>query len=173
LAVSSSVCRAPVRRILLVLTVVTVAAVMSDVRSARGESIPPLSTSGSRIVDARGHTVVLQGVNWFGFETSNHVAHGLWVRDYRDVLDQIRQLGFNTIRLPFSLQALHSSTITGVDFTGGKNAALRGATPQRAMDVVIDEAARRGLFVILDYHSGPDNGYTDPLWYGQGYGEDD
>jgi endoglucanase len=39
--------------------------------------------------------------------------------------------------------------------------------------VIVDEAARRGLFVILDNHSGPDNGYTDPLWYGRGYSEDD
>ena len=66
----------------------------------------PLSTSGARIVDARGRTVVLQGVNWFGFETSNHVVHGLWTRDHDDVLAQVRRLGFNTIRLPFSLQAL-------------------------------------------------------------------
>ena len=42
---------------------------------------PPLRTSGSKIVDRDGHTVVLQGVNWFGFETSAHVPHGLWSRD--------------------------------------------------------------------------------------------
>ena len=37
---------------------------------------PPLHTSGARIVDRDGHTVVLQGVNWFGFETSEHVPTG-------------------------------------------------------------------------------------------------
>jgi endoglucanase len=37
----------------------------------------PLSTSGNTIVDARGSRVILQGVNWFGFETANHAPHGL------------------------------------------------------------------------------------------------
>jgi endoglucanase len=134
----------------------------------------PLSTSGARIVDARGRTVVLQGVNWFGFETSNHVVHGLWTRDHDDVLAQVRRLGFNTIRLPFSLQALRAGTISGVDFSGGRNAALQGKTPQQAMDVIVDAAARHGLAVILDCHSLADDGYQHGLWYGQGgFTEDD
>ncbi len=152
----------------------TLATLVSRPAAAPAAAIePPLSTSGSRIVDARGRTVVLQGVNWFGFETSNHVVHGLWTRDLRDVLAQVRALGFNTIRLPFSLQALRSPAISGVDFSGGRNAALHGASPQQAMDVVVDEAARQGLLVVLDNHSGPDDGYTEPLWYGRGYSEDD
>ena len=69
--------------------------------------VPPLHTRGSQIVDASGARVVLQGVNWFGFETSNQVVQGLWTRDYKSMLAQVRALGFNTIRLPFSLQALH------------------------------------------------------------------
>jgi endoglucanase len=43
----------------------------------------PLSTSGGQIVDRNGNAIVIQGVNWFGFETQNHVPHGLWVRDYK------------------------------------------------------------------------------------------
>ncbi len=159
---------------ILPLIVATLVAFMAHDRAVHASPItPPLSTSGSRIVDSGGRTTVLQGVNWFGFETSNHVVHGLWQRDYRDMLAQVRRLGFNTIRLPFSLQALTSPTVSGVDFSDGKNAALRGASPQRAMDVIIDEAARQGLLVILDCHSGPDDGYTEPLWYGNGYSEDD
>jgi endoglucanase len=160
----------------LALAVLSTAAALMSAHSSTAHAAPitpPLTTDGARLVDARGRTVVLQGVNWFGFETSNHVVHGLWTRDYRDMLAQVRRLGFNTIRLPFSLEALRSRTLTGIDFSGGKNAALRGATPQRAMDVIVDEAARHGLFVILDYHSGPDNAYTDPFWYGRGYTEDD
>ena len=135
-----------------------------------GQIVPPLRHAWLRIVDAAGSTVVLQGVNWFGFETSNQVAQGLWTRDYKSMLAQIRDLGFNTIRLPFSLQALHSPTINGVDFSGGKNAALRGATPLHAMDVIVKQAARDHLMVLLDCHSDGDNGYTEPLWYGDGHG---
>ena len=134
----------------------------------------PLSTSGGRIVDADGDTVTLQGVNWFGLETSNHAPHGLWTRDYRDMLQQIASLGFNVVRIPFSLQALRSSTTSGIDFGGGRNAALQGRTPIQVLDEIIAEAGRAGLMVILDNHSQADDGFTYDLWYGQdGYTEDD
>jgi endoglucanase len=136
---------------------------------------PPLRASGSKIVDRDGHTVVLQGVNWFGFETSAHVPHGLWSRDLGDMMGQIRRMGFNTIRLPFSLQALDSGApVTSPDFSDGRNASLKGRTPQEAMDVVVDAAGRAGLMVLLENHSLADDGYSYGLWYGQaGYDEDD
>jgi endoglucanase len=132
---------------------------------------PPLHTSGAKIVDRDGMTVVLQGVNWFGFETSAHLPHGLWSRRLPDVMSQIRRMGFNTIRLPFSLQALASpDPVANV----GPNAELQGKTPQQAMDVVIDAAARAGLMVLLENHSLADDGYSYGLWYGQaGFEEDD
>ena len=134
----------------------------------------PLSTDGGDIVDARGETIVLQGVNWFGFETANHAPHGLWSRDYKDMLRQIKQLGFNTVRMPFSLEALESSTTSGIDYGGGRNAELEGKTPQQVMDIIIDEAGAQGLMVILDNHSQSDDGFMYPLWYGQdGYTEKD
>ena len=135
---------------------------------------PPLSTSGNRIVDAQGRTVVLQGVNWFGLETSTHAPHGLWTRDYKDMIGQIADLGFNTIRLPFSLQALRSTNTSGIDYSSGKNADLAGKTPQQVMDAIIAEAGRRGLMVVLDNHSQADDGYMYDLWYGQaGFTEND
>ncbi len=143
-------------------------------QAASGLPALPLSTDGSDIVDANGDTVVLQGVNWFGFETANHAPHGLWSRDYREMLRQIKVQGFNTIRIPFSLEALESSTTSGIDFGGGRNAALQGKTPQQVMDIIIDEAGAQGLMVILDNHSLADDGFMYPLWYGQdGYTETD
>lgn len=128
----------------------------------------PLSTDGGDIVDANGDTIILQGVNWFGLETANHAPHGLWTRDYIDMLRQIKQLGFNTVRLPFSLEALESSATSGIDYSGGRNAELEGKTPQQVMDIIIDEAGTQGLMVILDNHSQLDDGFMYPLWYGQG-----
>ena len=134
----------------------------------------PLHTSGGQIVDQANREVVLQGVNWFGFETANHAPHGLWTRDYRDMLAQIKAQGFNVIRLPFSLQALKSTTTSGIDYGNGRNAALQGKTPQQVMDEIIAEAGRQGLGVILDNHSGADDSFMSPLWYGTGgFTEDD
>src|SRR5262249_47252808 len=63
-----------------------------------------LRTAGNQIVDSAGNPVRIAGVNWFGMETSTFAPHGLWARGYREMMDQMKQLGFNTIRLPFSNQ---------------------------------------------------------------------
>ncbi len=134
----------------------------------------PLSTAGAKIVDRDGREFVIQGVNWFGFETANHVPHGLWSRDYREMLAQIASLGFNTIRLPFSIQSVRAQSFTGVDFSAGRNAALAGKTPIEAMDVIVEEAERQGLLVLLDNHSASDDTFMHGLWYGiDGYTEED
>ena len=128
----------------------------------------PLHTSGSKIVDTNGAEMIIQGVNWFGFETHNHVPHGLWSRDYKSMLAQIKAQGFNTIRLPFSIQSIRSNGLDSVDFGGGRNSALQGKTPLQAMDVIVDEARKQGLLVLLDLHSLPDDDVAHPLWYGSG-----
>lgn len=134
----------------------------------------PLVTSGNQILDADGDPVIWQGVNWFGLETSNQAPHGLWARDYRDMLSQIADLGFNTIRVPFSIQAMQGSTTSGIDYSAGRNAELKGLTPIEVMDEVIAEAGRQGLMIILDNHSLANDGYMYDLWFDQGgYTEDD
>lgn len=157
----------------LLVVIAAVAALAAPAVAAAGVR-PPLTTSGNAIVDANGDRVVLQGVNWFGFETSTHAPHGLWSRDYRSMLAQIRGQGFNAIRLPFSLQMVRSSTTSGIDFGNGRNAALQGKAPLEVMDEIIAEAGRNDLMVILDNHSTTDDSFTHPLWYGLGgYSEDD
>jgi endoglucanase len=132
----------------------------------------PLSTKGSQIIDSTGKQVLLRGVNWFGMETDVHVPHGLWVRDYKDMLAQIKTLGYNVIRLPFSVQALRSSNIGAVNFNIGSNKDLQGKTPLQVMDIIIQEAGRQGLYIMLDSHRLDD--YRIPeLWYGDGFTEAD
>jgi len=133
-----------------------------------GDPKTPLRTSGRHIVDRDGATVLLRGVNWFGFETGTHLVHGLWTRDYDDMLGQIRQLGYNVIRLPFSLQAIDATGPVSVNTSDGMNAELVGKTPLEAMDVIIDAAARHGLMILLDNHSLRDDSHTYDLWFGDG-----
>lgn len=40
-------------------------------------------TSGVQILNPSGSQFVITGVNWYGFETTSHVAHGLYTKDYR------------------------------------------------------------------------------------------
>lgn len=61
-----------------------------------------LSVQGNKIVDINGTEVKLAGVNWSGFETSSiHVLEGLYNRDILSMLTQIKELGFNHIRVPW------------------------------------------------------------------------
>jgi endoglucanase len=75
------------------------------------------STWNGRIVDASGQPVRLHGVNWFGLETPNFAPHGIWKRDWRGMMRQMRELGFNLIRLPYSKELLRQTdTPNGIDF---------------------------------------------------------
>ena len=155
-------------RLVLIGLVTAIVAVFAAPALSQAAAVTPLKTQGNKIIDSAGNPVVLQGVNWFGFETANHAPHGLWTRDYKEMLAQIKAQGFNTIRMPFSIQALRSTTTSGIDYANGHNAALAGKTPQQVMDIIIDEAARDGLMIILDNHSSTDDSYMSPLWYGVG-----
>lgn len=132
----------------------------------------PLTTEGASIVDSNGRQIVLRGVNWFGFETETHAPHGLWTRDHRDVLRQIRAAGFDTIRLPFSVASLRSSTTSGIDHSIGANAELAGLTPLEVMDRIVDAAGEEGIMILLDSHRLDDQRIPE-LWYGDGYSEQD
>ncbi len=132
----------------------------------------PLSTRGAKIVDAKGNTVLLRGVNWFGMETETHAPHGLWKRDYKDMLLQIKNLGYNLIRLPYSVEALRSPKVSGIDFSIGSNRELGNKTPIEIMDAMVEEAQRQGLLILLDSHRLNDKRIPE-LWYGDGYSEAD
>ncbi len=132
----------------------------------------PLSTKGSKIVDSTGRSVLLRGVNWFGIETEMHAPHGLWKRDYKELLGQIKSLGYNTIRLPYSLQSLKASNVTGIDYSIGSNKELQGKSPLQVMDSIVQEAGRQGLLVLLDSHRLNDQRIPE-LWYGDGFTEAD
>lgn len=143
-----------------------------------GATTPPASaagffhTSGNQILDASNQAVRVAGVNWFGFETSNFAPHGLWARSYTGMMDQMKQLGFNTIRLPFSDQLFDAgSTANGINFA--LNPDLQGLNGVQIMDKIVAYAGKIGLRIFLDHHrsdagAGP-NG--NGLWYTSAYPE--
>lgn len=135
----------------------------------------PLSTSGNKIVDSSGAQVILQGVNWYGMENEPGTVIGLNARDYKLMLKQIRQTGFNVIRIPFSMQTLtKGKEVSSVADYIGSNRELKDKSPIEVLDALILEANVQGLMIILDNHSQADQGYRNDLWYGQaGYTEDD
>src|SRR5260370_42027345 len=61
-------------------------------------------TSGNRILDSSNNPVRIAGINWYGFETTDFVAHGLWAQSYQTILNTIKSLGYNVVRIPLSDQ---------------------------------------------------------------------
>jgi len=168
---------------LLVVIAVQVFAMPASQANAAGSGY--WHTSGNKILDANGAQVRITGINWFGFETGNYVLHGLWSRDYRDMLNQIKSLGYNTIRLPFSNQlfdaGIVSNSISNAPTTawpGGMNLPLmvngvQNGTPLpplQILDEIIRYGGSIGLRFILDRHR-PDSGGQSALWYTSAYSE--
>ncbi|HEV3084860.1 MAG TPA: cellulase family glycosylhydrolase, partial [Gemmataceae bacterium] len=122
-------------------------------------------TSGNQILDVNGKAVTIAGVNWFGFETSNYVVHGLWARNYQDMMNQMKQLGFNTIRIPFSNAIFNPANMpNGIAYN--LNPDLQGLTSLQILDKIVAYAGQIGLRIILDHHSAkPDDHSNEPLWY--------
>lgn len=172
---------------------------VGDVKVVEGSAIVGtgdgfLHTEGNQIVDAAGNPFKIAGVNWFGLESKDLVPHGLYDRDWRSMMDQIKSLGFNTIRLPFASETLRGDSRPKGGETGGVNlfmnqdllvsgaydyhypiADQQAITSLEIMDKIIDYAGKIGLRIILDHHrsdagiSASENG----LWYNEQYSEAD
>ena len=110
-----------------------------------------LSTLGNQIVDTTGASVRLTGVNWDGFEAPIMAPTGLWARSYKDMLDQMKEVGFNSIRLPFSGDIINAGpNMQGINL--GLNPDLNGLTPLQIMDKIVSYAGEIGMRITLDYH---------------------
>lgn len=134
----------------------------------------PLHTSGNQILNADNKAVNIEAVNWFGLETAVRAPHGLHIRNWQDMMDEMKELGFNAIRLPFSLDAvLKPSTPNGIDFN--LNPDLRGLGSLAVLDKIVDYAEDIGLGIILDNHRSAAGDGPNPsgLWYDAGYTEAD
>lgn len=123
-----------------------------------------------RVHDTSGQEINLYGVSWFGFETNNHVVHGLWARNWKDMIDQIKGLGFTAIRLPFCPAAINDVGVTSINY--GLNPDLQGLTSLEIMDKVISELDRQGFYILLDHHTSNCQSIEE-LWYNSNYSEQD
>src|SRR4051812_22828268 len=113
-------------------------------------------TSGNQIVDSNNAPVRIAGVNWYGFENQHQVVQGLWIQDYRTVLNAIKSNGYNTIRLPFSNQMIESPIVPdNIQYNVGNyaiNTDLKNLNSLQIMDKIVEYAGQIGLHIILDNH---------------------
>lgn len=120
-------------------------------------------TCGSVIIDAYDTEIHFNGINWFGFETSNFAPHGLWCRSMDDMLDQLAQHGYTLLRVPFCNEMFNPGIMpSGIDFS--KNPDLANCSPIQILDILIEKAGKRDIKVLLDRHRPTSSGQSE-LWY--------
>ena len=132
--------------------------------AAGGTGTGYLSARGTQLVDATGTPVRLTGLNWFGMETDNKTFHGLWSGEsWRSQVDHMARLGYNTIRVPYSNDALKPGAVaTGIN--DAVNPDLVGSTPLQILDKVVAYAGTKGMRILLDRHR-PTSAGQSALWY--------
>ncbi|MEU4392246.1 cellulase family glycosylhydrolase [Kribbella sp. NPDC023855] len=129
-----------------------------------------LHVQGNKIVDEAGQEVWLTGTNWFGFNTSERVFHGLWSGNLQQITKSMADRGINVVRIPVSAQLLlewsAGQTITP-NVNVFVNPDLSGMNNLQVFDRFLALCEQYGLKVFLDLHSAEaDNaGHVYPLWY--------
>lgn len=134
----------------------------------------PISGSGYTVgndgrLSFRGQPLQIRGVNWFGFEGDTKVAHGLWARNWQEMIKQIKGTGFNAIRLPYCPATLRNQPIGYINQE--LNPDLVGKNSLEIMDMFMEEFNRQQIHVLLDLHTINCQNITD-LWYDGSYSQD-
>jgi len=127
-------------------------------------------TSGNRILDSGNQQVRIAAINWYGFETTTFVAHGLWINDYKAILDLIKSSGFNTVRIPYSDQMVSQNPVLGTTNINRNGINTDIAADARALDVldkIVAYCGTIGLRVILDNHrsNAGNSAQENGLWF--------
>ncbi|MFG1606717.1 glycoside hydrolase family 5 protein [Actinoplanes sp. NPDC049265] len=124
----------------------------------------PLSTRGRYIVDAHGDRFKLKSVNWHGAsgtfdgtghhagEDSGRIPLGLDRAPLDEIVAGLRDVGANSVRLPFSSEMVHDQQPV-TDAAVAANPELRGLTPLAVYDQVVAALTGAGLAVILNNHT--------------------
>lgn len=118
-----------------------------------------------------GQKIVFNGVNWFGFETANNAPHGLWSRNYKDMIKQMKDTGFDAVRIPFCPNTVSNSAVSGIDYS--QNPDLEGLKSLEILDKIVAELDAQGMYFVLDHHRPDCNaiselptvpGYSEQQW---------
>lgn len=117
-----------------------------------------------------GSKIKLNGVSWFGFENQTMVAHGLWERNWQDMITQIKNTGFNAVRIPYCPNTLRNSPVSSIDYS--QNPDLRNLNSLDLLDKFMNEMNRQKLHLLLDVHTVNCQNITD-LWYTDSYSQAD
>lgn len=111
----------------------------------------PLSTRGRDIVDTTGRRFKLSSVNWYGGSDELFIPGGLDVQHRSVIAQTIRNLGFNSVRMPYSDEmVMLNPHILPHLLTA--NPDLEGMTALDIFEACVTALTDAGLAVIINNH---------------------
>ncbi|KAF7194923.1 Glycosyl hydrolase 5 family protein [Pseudocercospora fuligena] len=136
----------------------------------------PFSTKGRDIINSKGEAVTWAGVNWPG-SGETMVPEGLEFSSVGDILDLVKSVGFNFIRLTYAIEmvdqiyerngsdvGLEIAMINALGYENGtkvtkemvaKNPGWsKDTTRFEVWDKIAEEAAKREIYIHPDVHVG-------------------
>lgn len=127
---------------------------------------PSWTTSGPQILAPAGSPFTITGINWYGFETTSFVAHGLYSQNYTTIVNEIKFYGYNTIRIPFSNQMWETDPIPRANSISACP-SCKGTHSRDILALIINYAGSLGLHIILDNHRSEagNSAEANGLWY--------
>ena len=137
-----------------------------------------LHAKGNRLYDENNNEVWLTGANWFGFNCSESVFHGIWSANLRETIKGIADHGINLVRIPVSTELLYG-WMTGnpkadinVNWYANPELVKDDGTKMNSLEVfekAMELFKEYGIKVMVDIHSpDADNcGHNYELWYGK------
>lgn len=132
-----------------------------------------LQAIGNQIVRPGGASVRLKAINWFGGESELFVPHGLWARNYKDIIDQIAEMGFNCVRLPFSGDLC---TLNCIVPDGAINYLLNDDLIElsaiEVFDAIVQYFNEKQIWIVLDHHRAHAGDGADGAPIAEGYSLD-
>jgi endoglucanase len=154
------------------LAAAAVAAVVTTGPSA-GAAVPTedwLHVEGNQIVDEAGNRVWLTGTNWFGFNATERVFHGLWSGNITEISKSMADRGINIVRVPISTQLLlewKNGQAAMPNVNTYANPELAGKNSLQVFDHFLELCERFGMKVMIDVHSAEadNSGHTYPVWW--------
>ena len=148
-------------------------AVAAAAPAAAVQAVPAkdwLHVVGNRIVDEAGNQVWLTGANWFGYNASERVFHGLWSGNITQITRPMADRGINIVRVPISTQLLlewrAGQTVAAPNVNTFANPELLGKNNLQIFDYWLQLCEQYGIKVMLDVHSAEadNSGHIHPVW---------
>lgn len=123
------------------------------VLTGTAEDAHRVTVQGNQFVLTGGTPFKIKAINWFGAETEVFAPHGLWSRNYKDLIDQIKAMGFNAVRLPFSGDICNNERMPASNtIDGNLNPDLVSLPTIQVLDKLINYMNDQQIYIILDHH---------------------